>query len=49
MKNAKDEDVAYVVNNGMELTVDNLAKQRKTVGKMLKATPKIRKLIRIKA
>lgn len=33
IENAKDEDVAYVVNNGMELTVDNLAKAAENRGK----------------
>ena len=31
--NATDEDVAYVVNHGMELTVDNLAKAAENRGK----------------
>ena len=34
IENAKDEDVAYVVNNGMELTVDNLAKAAENRGKV---------------
>ena len=33
IENATDEDVAYVVNNGMELTVDNLAKAAENRGK----------------
>lgn len=49
IENAKDEDVAYVVNNGMELTVDNLAKAAENRGKIQRAVQRIRKLIRIKA